>query len=175
MRFITLRPIKLADSSIIYRTINCNREYLRRWLTFIDTTVNEESTERYIKSTSAYTLNGNIVYVILYKGEIIGLIGYEEINYYRRKAELGYWIFPEFEGLGFMSMAVKIALNIGFSKYEFNRIEIKCAVGNFRSIAIAKKFGFTLEGIERDGELLSTGKYVDVYVYSLLLREYIIT
>lgn len=31
--------------------------------------------------------------------------------------------------------------------------------------------GFTLEGIEREGELLVDGRYADINVYSILKRE----
>lgn len=31
--------------------------------------------------------------------------------------------------------------------------------------------GFTLEGVEREGELMADGQYVDLNVYSILKRE----
>jgi len=127
----------------------------------------------YIKSAQPYNSDGDIVFVIESNDEIVGLIGFQSINMYRRKAELGYWISPEHENRGIMSRAVADLLKVGFMEYKFNRIEIKCAVENKKSSAIALKFGFTLEGIERDGELLSDGKYADMAVYSLLLREYL--
>ncbi len=42
-----------------------------------------------------------------------------------------------------------------FFEKDFNRIQIRCAVGNQPSNAIPQRLGFTLEGTERDGELLS--------------------
>lgn len=54
-----------------------------------------------------------------------------------------------------------------------NRIQIKCAVGNSASIAVAERLGFVREGIERDGELLSGDAFTDLYIYSLLKREYL--
>lgn len=169
---ISLRPIEVNDGIVIFSIINNNRQYLRKWLTFIDTTNTPDFTVDYIKSTSLYKNDGDIVYVIEYDSILIGLIGFESINTYRRKAELGYWISTKFEGKGIMSYSVKKMLKIGFELFKFHRIEIKCAVGNNRSSAIAKNCHFILEGIERDGELLSNGKYVDVQVYSLLSMDY---
>ena len=44
-------------------------------------------------------------------------------------------------------------------------------MGNQPSNAIPQRLGFTLEGTERDGELLSSGEYMDINVYSLLRKE----
>jgi len=56
---------------------------------------------------------------------------------------------------------------------DINRIQIKCAVENEPSNAIPQRLKFIKEGIERDGELLSSGKYRDLNVYSILKREII--
>jgi len=41
-------------------------------------------------------------------------------------------------------------------------------VGNFPSKRIPRNLGFVLEGIERDGELLTGGIFTDLEVYSKL-------
>jgi len=53
-----------------------------------------------------------------------------------------------------------------------NRIQIKCASGNIPSKKIPQRLGFSLEGIERDGELLSDGKFTDLEVYSMLKKDF---
>ncbi|MFV0598592.1 MAG: GNAT family N-acetyltransferase, partial [Bacteroidales bacterium] len=53
-----------------------------------------------------------------------------------------------------------------------NRIQIKCAVGNIPSKNVPKRLGFVFEGIEREGELLSSGVYTDIEVYSKLKSEF---
>lgn len=47
----------------------------------------------------------------------------------------------------------------------------RCAAGNAPSNAIPRRLGFTLEGVEREGELMADGQYVDLNVYSILKRE----
>ena len=54
---------------------------------------------------------------------------------------------------------------------KLNRIQIKCANGNNASKNIPKRLGFVYEGLERNGELLSDGKYVDLETYSKLKSE----
>lgn len=63
-------------------------------------------------------------------------------------------------------------LQLAFEKLNINRVQIRCAVGNSASSNIPKCLGFIFEGIEREGELLSTGKYSDLEVYNLLKTDY---
>lgn len=170
---VGLRTVTIDDAQDIFILIDKNRTILRQWLTFIDDSTSVDFTTKYIGRTSIYNPNGDIVYVIEYNDDIVGLIGFEAINIYRKKAELGYWLSPEYQGKGIMKMAALLALKLGFENHSFNRIEIKCASNNIRSIKIAEYLGFTYEGTERDGELLSDGQFTDVRVYSMLEREYI--
>lgn len=58
-----------------------------------------------------------------------------------------------------------------FGELDINRIQIKCAVGNISGKKIPRRLGFTPEGIERDGELLSNGKFTDIEVYGKLRND----
>ena len=70
-----------------------------------------------------------------------------------------------------MTRAVHHLCLLAFFEKGFNRIQIRCAVGNAASNAIPQRLGFTQEGTERDGELLITGEYTDINVYSILKKE----
>jgi ribosomal-protein-serine acetyltransferase len=63
-------------------------------------------------------------------------------------------------------------LDYGFKDLGLNRIEIKCAVENLKSARVPEKLNFTKEGILRQAELLN-GKFVDLYLFSLLKNEWI--
>ncbi|MBD3643181.1 GNAT family protein, partial [Alcanivorax sp.] len=62
-------------------------------------------------------------------------------------------------------------LKMGFDDFDLNKIEIRCAVDNHRSRAIAERLGFTHEATLSQSEWLYTG-YVDQALYSLLATEY---
>lgn len=70
-----------------------------------------------------------------------------------------------------MYKIVKNSRIFAFEKMGINRIQIKCAVGNKLSSNIPKRLGFKLEGVERQGELLTGGVYTDLEVYSKLKSE----
>ena len=62
--------------------------------------------------------------------------------------------------------------SIHLADMALNRIQISCAVGNMRSSNVAKRLGFTFEGIERAGEFAGGKEYFDIEIYSLLRSEY---
>jgi ribosomal-protein-serine acetyltransferase len=71
-----------------------------------------------------------------------------------------------------MTKACKTCINYAFIGMGFNRIVIKCAVGNQRSKAIPERLHFTFEGIEREGQNLY-GEYTDLMVFSMLKKDWL--
>ncbi len=60
---------------------------------------------------------------------------------------------------------------MAFQEMDLNRMEIRCAAGNTRSIAVAKRLGMVYEGTLREAERLGDG-YVDHVIHSILKREF---
>jgi len=110
---------------------------------------------------------------IEFKDKIIGVIGYDEVDSANDIGHLGYWLGEEFNGNGFMTMATREMVSIGFNDYALNRIEIQCATANTKSKAIPERLGFVQEGILRSSEKVN-GQYLDLVVYSLLKGDAIL-
>lgn len=81
-----------------------------------------------------------------------------------------YWIDHEYSGKGITTECVNKLIDIAFNNYQLNKIIIKSSIDNAASKRIAEKCGFTLEGVSRQDELIST-EYTDICVYSLLKEE----
>ena len=111
------------------------------------------------------------VYVIHYNSVFAGIIGFRDTDKLNHKTELGYWLSFPFQKKGIITNCVKFLVNHRFSSSKTNRIQIRCAEGNVSSKGIPQRVGFKFEGIERDGELLADGKYVNLEVYSLLKSD----
>ena len=45
--------------------------------------------------------------VILFKGEIVGVAGYNQTNWSNKTAYIGYWLGKEFQGNGIMTKVAK--------------------------------------------------------------------
>ena len=170
---LSLEKIKLLHAEMIFNCIDENREYLRKWLPFVEFTHKVRDTELFIRSIidKPYGERDD-VFVIWYKGEFAGLICFKDTDFLNYKTEIGYWLIEKMTGKGIAIRSTKKLINIAFRNFNMNRIQIRCGIGNNKSAAIPQKLGFTLEGVERDGERHSR-KYIDLEIYSLLKKEWI--
>jgi len=163
-----LKRVELSDAKTIFETINNQRTYLRKWLPFVDYTREIEDSIRFIKALYRDEEN---VYVLNYQNNFAGLIGFRGTDNFNKKAEIGYWLSEPFQKKGIVTNAVKTLVKYAFTELDINRIEINCAEKNEASKRIPQKLGFLLEGIEREGELLSDGLFANLERYSLLKSD----
>lgn len=166
-----LERLNLTHVEAIFNAIDQNRKFLRKWLPFVDFTHKIIDTERFVRSIlEKSSANRDEVYVIWYKHEFAGLIGFKDIDHINDKIEIGYWLIQKLTGKGIATAAVRKMVNLAFRNMDMNRIQIRCGVGNEKSSAIPRRLGFSLEGIERSGERHDRS-FIDLEVFSLLKRE----
>ena len=162
----------MDDAAIIWQTIYDNRDYLSRWLPFVVALKDVEDEEAFLSSTLSVPYDErNIVFVIGHNQELCGLVGFVNTDITNHRTEIGYWLIPEYQGLGIMTRCVRHLCRWAVRERTMNRVQIRCATGNVPSNAIPRRLGFSLEGTERQGELLSSGEYADIRVYSILREE----
>lgn len=167
-----LERLNFSHAEAIFIAINQNRKFLRRWLPFIDFTNKIIDTERFIRSIlEKSSAKRDEVYVIWYKFEFAGLIGFKDIDRLNDKIEIGYWLTEKMTGKGIATAATRKMVNLAFRNMDMNRVQIRCGVGNDKSSAIPRRLGFSFEGIERSGER-HDHSYLDLEVFSLLKREW---
>ena len=170
-RHVRLETVRLSMATVIFETIERDREYLQPWLPFVDATQKLSDTEAFIRSiTSQPQSRKDEVFAIWYKNEFAGLIGFKDTDWLNRKTELGYWLAQDMQGNGVVTACVEKLIRYSFQKLKLNRIQIKTAVGNQKSAAIAKRLGFRFEGIERAGEK-HRDIFFDLEIYSLLKTD----
>nr|MDA3929948.1 GNAT family protein [Prolixibacteraceae bacterium] len=167
---IDLKLIELNDATVVYKAIDENRAFFRKWLPFIDATKSAKDTYSFIKSIVDDVEHRQELFTVWYNGIFVGLIGLKDIDFLNRKLEIGYWIIEEMTGNGIVTRSIERIIQFIFEKMELNRIQIKCGVGNKASSAIPKRLGFSFEGIERQGEK-HFNTYLDLEVYSFLREE----
>jgi len=165
---LKLRQIEMADADAIFETINSQRTYLEKWLPFVMFTKKVTDTEAFIKTViEAPEECFEYVFTIREDARFVGLISFKETDRINGVTEIGYWLSENDQKKGIVSRSVIKLCDFAFDTLQLNKVLIKCAVGNFGSINIPKKLGFTFEGIEPDGEMLSDGNCVDLEVYCM--------
>jgi ribosomal-protein-serine acetyltransferase len=167
-----LERLKLSHVEEIFNAIDQNRKFLRKWLPFVDFTIKMTDTEKFVRSILDKPFERrDEVYVIWYKHDFAGLIGFKDADRINDKIEIGYWLIEKVTGKGVATKATQKMVNLAFRNMDMNRVQIRCGVGNDKSSAIPRRLGFSFEGIERAGER-HNHEYIDLEVFSLLKREW---
>lgn len=168
---LRIEAVNLSMTDAIFETIHRDREYLCKWLPFIDETQRVSDTEDFIQNiVTQPNPKRDEVFTIWYNEEFAGLIGLKNTDYTNRKTEIGYWLAERMQGKGIITQSVKTLIRYAFQKLKMNRIQIKVATGNEKSKAIPLRLGFQHEGIERQGERCNN-QYFDLQVFSLLKTD----
>lgn len=169
---ISLKLIEWKDAGRIFELTEQSREYLRQWLPWLDMTTSEEDTKGFIKSSlDKIEENKGLTATILFRGQIVGVASYNEIDWTNRIAYIGYWIGQDFQGHGIITKVAKVLTTYAFNELKLNRVDIRAAMGNKKSRAIPERLGFVYEGSLRQAEWLYD-HYVDHAVYSVLATEW---
>lgn len=168
---LELKLIKSQDSKELFNLIDTNREHLRQWLPWVDSTIKEEDTKGFITdSMKQYAEDRGFNATIWFRGKLAGLVGLHNYSAYNKKTSIGYWMGKDFQGHGIMTKACSSIIQYLFNELDFQRVEIRCATENYRSQAVPKRLGFKEEGICRKAENLY-GTFVDHKVFALLKED----
>ncbi len=145
---------------------------MREWLPWLDLTRNLEDVMEFVKKCQIdYAKNKSLNTVIVFKGNIAGVAGFNQINWSNKTAQIGYWIGEEFQGNGIVTKVTKSLINYAFNHLKLNKVEIRVAFENMRSQSIPERLGFVNEGCIRQAEWLYDC-YVDHVVYGILSDEW---
>lgn len=169
---IQLRQLILDDAKDIFNTINTQREYLGKWLPFVEHTKDLKYSENFVNAVINQPQDKmEYTFTIRYHNQFAGIAGFRDSDKQNRKTEIGYWLAEQFQNKGLVTKSVATLCNFAFNELNMNRIQIRCATANKKSSAVPKRLGFVLEGVERDGELLTGNIFTDLEVYSKLKNE----
>lgn len=74
--------------------------------------------------------------------ELIGTIVLKNIDRERKYAEVGYELFPKFQGMGFMSVALQEIIDMAFGNMGLDELEAFTHRNNLKSRKLLEKFKF---------------------------------
>lgn len=156
----------------LFELVDANREHLRPWMPWVESTRGIEDTSTFIKATLKQLASNNGFQTAIRAGDrIAGVVGMHGINWANRSTSIGYWLAESAQGQGIMTKACRAYVAHAFGALGLHRVEIRCAVRNARSRAIPKRLGFREEGEIRETEWVHGG-FVNHVVYGLLAPEW---
>lgn len=165
----------LETAVAMFKLVDQNRDHLRTWFKWVDTTLNVEDSFKYLLKKEEDLERGEKVEYGIYIGEdYIGNISLFDIHLENKSAEIGYWLSLAHTRKGYMTEAVKILEKMAFDYLELNRIQIKVDDENQASKGVAQKSHYILEGNLRE---YAYNKYFNssrnLEIFSKLKSEYI--
>ena len=104
--------------------------------------------------------------------KMIGHFGFHQIDEINHRAEIGYALLPEFQGLGYAHEALTAMLEFAFIKFNFHSIEANINPTNSHSIKLVEKCCFVKEAHFKENYYCN-GVFLDSAIYSVLKSNYL--
>lgn len=171
-----VRTFTPDDAGTVFALVDAERERLRRWFPWVDPTRTVEEQRTWIERAlaSEHDREANGIWLTggeAGAGQLAGTIGLS-VNPLDNGGEIGYWLAERHEGRGLVTRASAALIDVAFDRLGLHRVQIRAAVPNERSRAVAERLGLTREGVLREQGLTGVGTYEDMVVYGVLDREW---
>ncbi len=168
--FEMIKPaVTFENTAQLFALINRNRAEFSRWFGWID---HVKSAEDEFAQIQAIARPDSCHYLLQSGNKFIGNVGVVEKSAANKMAEIGYWLDVDARGRGVMTRAVSQMQRLLFDSDDVMRVQIRAAVENVRSCAVAQRLGYVKEGVLRQAQVVREGLVQDVVVYSKLKSEW---
>jgi [ribosomal protein S5]-alanine N-acetyltransferase len=169
---LLLRNVRVVDEDFIFKLYS--NEEVCKYLYDEEVYTSLDDAKEFIRWNENPEETGNNRWVLFRKSDMepIGTCGFDSWDTLNNIAEVGYDLWLDYWGKGFMKEALVSAVNSGFQRMGLNRINAFTALKNHRSSNLLESLGFIKEGVYRDKHLYR-GIYYDHNSYSLLKRDWI--
>lgn len=144
------------------------RADLQRWQGIGDKDGTIQLTEaRIAKWEHSFGRRERLQYAIVGEdSRVLGGCALEEIDWEALTFQLGYWLRKSASGFGYATDAARLLTNTAFRDLRGVRVSIWTDARNTKSIGVAKRLSFSLEGRLRSERLNSLGKLQDTLVFA---------
>ncbi|HWC52921.1 MAG TPA: GNAT family N-acetyltransferase [Chitinophagaceae bacterium] len=100
-------------------------------------------------------------------GEKIGVVAYYYFKPEHKKAEIGFWIFPQYWNKGIVTETLKAVIAYCRKEKGIHRLEAFVEEGNEASSRVLEKLGFVCEGKMYECEI-KDGRFINLIIFGLL-------
>lgn len=168
-RFL-LRRIVASDAAAVYAGLSDSRVMVHYGVSYHSL----EATQREMDWYEELFRSGSGIWWGICEPErrevLLGTCGLNEIVHEHRRAELGYWLFPDHWGTGAARECVAAVVAHAFDSMGLHRVGAEVDIDNLRSCRLLERLGFQFEGIRRGYEL-KDGVFLDLKYYARLSTD----
>jgi len=170
-----LRPFRRRDTASLHRAVLASHDELAEFLPWANTRYTRASAAGFVRESIRSWREAKAYDFAVHRPEQpdyhIGNVSIWHVSRGYRSGEIGYWIRTGETGRGAATEAAGAMLRVGFERLGMHRIVVRIAAGNLASEQVARKLGFTREGLLRE-EVKIGGRWVDHSIWGILKREY---
>jgi RimJ/RimL family protein N-acetyltransferase len=167
----TLRPL-CADDAVAYAAAFRDDPDLGRMLG-IERDPDEDDVRTTAAQAAEKAADGRVVRLAI-AGEDGGFAGEVVLHSFapqHRRCEVGFWLVPAARGRGLGADALAATANWVFGELDYLRLEMTTTPDNPAVPALARRLGFTQEGVQRKRNVERGGR-VDVVLFGLLREDW---
>jgi ribosomal-protein-serine acetyltransferase len=145
---LCLRQLQLEEAEHVFSLVDANREYLRKWLPWVDKTQSPQDSKKFITEMIRHRRDGSEYgYAIVLDGSPVGHMSIMYLDG-EEEPEIGYWISRDASGKGRTTEATDTLTKFGFGTLGLSKIVIKADQQNIAGNRVAEKLGYTIERTE---------------------------
>jgi RimJ/RimL family protein N-acetyltransferase len=145
---LVLRSYRPADADAVYRA--CQDPAIQYWITAIPVPYTREVARTFVEETTVRDVADGRGWAVAIEadGELVGSTGVYTRTDGRLGPEIGYWVAPWARGKGYASEAARGLAEWALARGA-SRVHLFADVRNTASLAVARRAGFTQEGVVR--------------------------
>ncbi|GGG97968.1 N-acetyltransferase [Polaribacter pacificus] len=141
---LLLRQIVATDQEAVFKGLS-DPEVIKYYGVSFDSL--EATEEQMIWFSELENTKAGVWWAICTKddNQFLGAAGINDFDKKKRKAEIGFWLYPKNWGQGYVFEALSLILEQVFNNMELDKLEAFVETKNTASVKTLKKLGFYLE------------------------------
>jgi RimJ/RimL family protein N-acetyltransferase len=172
---LLIRAPRPGDGKAINEAVHESLTELQAWMPWAYDEQTVEYSESYARRFAAkFALREDLAMLMFRKsdGQLVGGTGLHRIDWSIPKFEIGYWLRTSVHGQGYMTEAVNGLTRFAFGTLDAERVEIRCDERNEKSAAVARRAGYTQEGMLRHDARGTQDELRNTLIFGMIRSEY---
>ena len=169
-RRLLIRAPRPGDGAVVNAGLLESFDALHRWMAWARDRPTVDETEKVMReSVARWALRTDLTMLLFRKedGELVGGSGLHLMDWSVPRFEIGYWSRKRYVGQGYIVEATQAIASFAIDVLRARRVEIRCDARNERSVRVAERAGFLLEGRLRNQAIAPDGAVRDTLVFAV--------
>jgi ribosomal-protein-alanine N-acetyltransferase len=169
---VTVRPMRSDDAAAYAAAFNDDPDLGR--LLGVEQDPDEETVRKQVEGQAQRAADGKGVELAISDpatDAFWGSVLLHRFHWHDRRCEVGFWVIPSVRGRGVGSRAVALTVSWAMGDLDLLRVEMTTTPENPAVPVLARRLGFTQEGVLR-ARNIERGQRVDIIWFGVLREEW---